>query len=108
MKRFSLALLFSLLIGAASAQLSGGLMFPGPGMRASGGGGVQDPSQIFGANLVYWFEADSNTFTDTGCSVAATTTGQAVACWVDKTANAFAVKQSTSGKRPTLNTSGYN
>lgn len=38
MKRFSLALLFSLLIGAASAQLSGGLMFPGPGMPAASGG----------------------------------------------------------------------
>lgn len=35
MKRLGLALLFSLLIGSASAQLAGGLMFPGPGMSVA-------------------------------------------------------------------------
>lgn len=36
MMRSALALLFSLLLWPASAQLSGGLMFPGPGSRSNG------------------------------------------------------------------------
>lgn len=46
MKRLSLAFLFSLLIGAASAQLSGGLMFPGPGTPAASGGGCSQATAL--------------------------------------------------------------
>lgn len=46
MKRLGLALLFSLLIGAASAQLSGGLMFPGPGTPAASGGGCSQATAL--------------------------------------------------------------
>lgn len=56
MKRFGLALLFSLLIGAASAQLNGGLMFPGPGTphSAGGGGGFSGVIDVFGATNAKW------------------------------------------------------
>lgn len=55
MKRFGLALLFSLLIGAASAQLGGGLMFPGPGTSHSAGGGAYvGPGDINGS-AAYWY-----------------------------------------------------
>lgn len=71
MKRLLLAALFCLLVGPASAQLSGGLMFPGPG-SGSGAGCVQLGNDGFTNVLLHFDGANaSTTFTDTGVGTGA-------------------------------------
>ena len=72
MKRLGLALaLCVFLCGQASAQLAGGLMFPGPGTPASTS--TWTPASLTG--LVAWYKADNdgtNVFTNTACTTAST------------------------------------
>jgi hypothetical protein len=68
MKRLGLALLFSLLIGAATAQV-GGLMFPGPGTFAtSGGGGRTCTDDTASTNFLARTSGLSNTEKDGACN----------------------------------------
>jgi hypothetical protein len=54
MKQLGVALLFfSLLVGAAQAQV-GGLMFPGPGPRVSSGGGYIGPGDLSISGIQAW------------------------------------------------------
>ena len=63
------------------------------------------PSSI--ANLAVWLDAmDASTvLRDTGSGFVPAANGEAVARWVDKSANAHILAQTTSGSRPLLSTS---
>lgn len=62
---------------------------------SSGGGGADDPSTIFGANLVAWYEA-------------ADLSNGAVSSWPDKSGHGFNLIQPTSGNRPVKAASSFN
>lgn len=53
----------------------------------SGGTSTVDPSAL-GSGLDLWLKADAGLFSDTGCSVVATSSGN-VACWADQSGHAL-------------------
>jgi hypothetical protein len=79
----------------------------GTGSASSSTTGIPYPASIMtSARLRLWLDgADASTrFQDTAGTTAATTAGQSVALWRDKSGQANDAVQSTSGNRPTLTT----
>ena len=61
-------------------------------------------------NMALWLDgADASTmYTDTGCSTAVSTDGDAVACWADKSGYGRHFTQATANQRPAYRTSALN
>lgn len=66
-----------------------------------------DPGGIGTANLVAWFDAGVDTFSDTDCLTIAVA-ADPVACWKDQSPNILEATQGGVGKRPTLQSAHLN
>ncbi len=80
MKRLGFAIaLYAVLIWGAFAQLSGGLMFPGPGTPASAGGGG-GPVTLVDSGTAQQSGASVTTFSSTPITITAALTDPAILC----------------------------
>jgi len=72
--------------------------------------GITVPSSPAFTGLSLWLDASDTTtlFQDTAGTTAVTADGQSVACWKDKSGNAYSFTQATSGNRPTFKTAALN
>jgi len=80
------------------------LLYKRPAAEAPAG--VDDPSVIFGSDLVGWYAADQGVYSDAG-TTPATNTGT-VQQWNNLVSGEPHLSQATSGARPTLLTAGLN
>lgn len=94
-----LALALCFIVGTAYAQMSGGAMFPGPGVKAYSGGWT--PASL--TNLAVWYEAGQQVYTDAACTTPATN-GNTVLCMKDLSGNGKDLTIASNG--PTLSVSG--
>jgi hypothetical protein len=72
--------------------------------------GITVPSSPAFTGLSLWLDASDTTtlFQDTAGTTPVTADGQSVACWKDKSGNAYSFTQATSGNRPTFRTAALN
>jgi hypothetical protein len=100
------AIAYSTGIGAAIA-----ITGPVPGIASAAGVGTAvanstDPKQIFGSNLIAWYSADRQVFSDNGFTAANNL--ELVAQWNDLSGNSNHVAQTNAFNRPTLLSAGLN
>lgn len=71
---------------------------------SSGNGWTVAPLARWVPGLAWWLDADdgATTFQDTGCTQPAAASGDAVACWLDRSGNERHVIQSSPAAQPTL------
>jgi hypothetical protein len=75
-------------------------------LRSAVAADVDDPLQLFGADLLAWYKADTEVFSDAGTTPAVDT--NTVQQWNDQSGNDFHLLQASAGSRPVFNTAGFN